>query len=71
MLTPRLDKLFDEVNMDQSLLIRLLDAIMELDGSFSLELRLGVCEWVLVQNHELHGISLNVSSKSLFCLTNK
>jgi len=30
--------------MNQSLLSRLLEAIMDLDGSFGLELRLGVCE---------------------------
>jgi len=44
--------------MDQSLLSGLLEAIMDLDGSFGLELRLGVCEWVLLQNHKLYDISL-------------
>jgi len=44
--------------MDQSLQSGLLEAIIELDGSFGLGLRLGVCECVLVQNHELHDISL-------------
>jgi len=36
MLASRLAKLFDEVNMNQSLLGGLLEAIMVLDGSFSL-----------------------------------
>jgi len=48
--------------MDQSFPSALLEAIKDLDGSFGLELRLDVCEWVLVQNHELHCISLKVSS---------
>jgi len=32
--------------MHQSLLSGLLEAIMDLHGSFGLKLRLGVCEWV-------------------------
>ena len=44
MLALRLAKWFDEVNLDQSLLSGLLGAIIELDGSFGLELRLGVYE---------------------------
>jgi len=57
--------------MDQSLLSGLLEAIIELDGGFGLELRLSVCEWVLVQNHELHDISLKESSINSICFTNK
>jgi len=44
MLTPRVAKWFDEVNMDQSLLSGLLEAIMDLDESFGRKLRL--CVWV-------------------------
>jgi len=57
--------------MDQSLLSGLLETIIELDGGFGLELRLSVCEWVLVQNHELHDISLKESSINSICFTNK
>jgi len=57
--------------MDQSLLSELLEGIMDLDGSFGLELRLCVSEWVLVQNHELHDISLKESSINSLCLINK
>jgi len=57
--------------MDQSLLSGLLKANMDPDGSFGLEPRLGVCEWVLVQNHELHDISLKESSIYSLCFTNK
>jgi len=71
LLAPRLAKWFDEVNIDQSLLSGLLEAIMDHDGSFGLELRLGVCEWVLVQNHELHDISLKKSSINSICFTNR
>jgi len=44
LLALRLAKQFDEVNMDQNLLSGLLEGIMDLDGSFGLEHRLGVCE---------------------------
>jgi len=37
--------------MNQNLLSGLLEVIMDLDGSFCLELRLCVWEQVLVQNH--------------------
>jgi len=40
LLAPRLAKWFDEVNLEQSLF----EAIMDLDRSFALELRLGVRE---------------------------
>jgi len=56
--------------MDESLLSGLLEAIMDLDRSLGLELTLGVCEWVLVQNHELHDISLKVSSINSLCFKN-
>jgi len=45
LLAQRLAKQFDEVNMDQSLPIRLLEAIRDLNGSFGLELRLGLYKW--------------------------
>jgi len=70
LLTPRHTKCFDEVNMDQNLLSGLLEAIMELDESFGVELRLGVCEWALVQNHQLHDISLKESFINSLCFTN-
>jgi len=57
--------------MDQSLLSGLLEAIMDLDGRFGLELRLGVYEWFLVQNHELHDTPLKESSINSLCFTSK
>jgi len=57
--------------MDQCLLSGLLEAIMDLDASFGLELRLGVCEWVLVQDHELHDTSLKESSINSLFFTNE
>jgi len=51
-LVPRLTKWWSQHG--SKLLSGLHEAIMNLDGSFGLELRLGVCGWVLVQNHELH-----------------